>query len=206
MAVGRASHRGARTQRVEAVTGADEEQVDWIDEAGRTLQTLPRAEIRRRNLLHRVTATFVFHPDARLFVHRRTESKDVYPGLFDVAVGGTVTHGEDFSINACRELGEELGVRGVPVYRLFAHRFRDDASNSLTEVFACLYNGPVILQAEEVAEGYWAELAHVERLVDSRAVCPDSTQAWRLYTEQCRAEGAFVERVTQGKLEPIRCA
>jgi isopentenyldiphosphate isomerase len=188
---------------MDAVSSPSDEQVDWIDEAGRTLATLPRREIRRRNLLHRVTSTFVFDPDGRLFVHRRTKSKDVYPGLHDVAVGGTVMSGESFTSNARRELEEELGVRGVPLYWLFAHRFQDEATNSRIEVFACVYGGAMTFQPEEVDEGFWAELPLVQGLIDSERVCPDSAQAWRLYREQCQAEGDFILRVAQGRLRPL---
>lgn len=180
-----------------------DERVDWIDEQGRTLETLTRAEVRRRNLLHRVTATFVFHPDGRVFVQRRTETKDVYPGLYDMAVGGTVVSGEGFAENARREIAEELGVRGVPLYRLFSHRFRDAHTHSLIEVFACEYDGPVTLQPEEVADGFWADAAAVEALIAEGRMCPDSVQAWRLYGEDRRAHGELRQRIASGRLPPV---
>lgn len=183
----------------------EQEFVDWIDEADRTIASLPRPEIRRRNLLHRVTATFVFHPDGRLMVHRRTDSKDVFPGYHDVCVGGTVESGETFTGNACREIGEELGVRGVPVYRLFGHRFRNQQANNLIEVFACEYAGPFAFQPEEIAEGFWADPDEADALVAAGRVCPDSSAGWRLYREQCRREGPFAERLARGALRPIPC-
>ncbi len=182
-----------------------EEWVDWIEEDGGLIESLPRAEIRRRNLLHRVTGTFVFHPDGRVFVHQRTAGKDVYPGMFDVMVGGTVVSGEGFTANACRELAEELGVRGVPIYELFGHRYRDGSTNSLIRVFACLYEGPMTFQPEEVATGFWATFAQAEELVRAGNVCPDSSQGWRRYLEQFGAEEPFARQVAGG-LAPIDCA
>jgi len=179
--------------------------VDWIDETGDTIESLPRQEIRRRNLLHRVTASFVFHPDGRLLVHRRTETKDVYPGFYDVAVGGTVVTGETFAANACRELNEELGIDSPVLYHLFSHRFQDSWSNSLTKVFATLSTGPFRLQPEEVSEGDWMDIERVRTLTGSGRVCPDSTQAWRLYQEQCAREGSLEERIRSGRLQPVAC-
>jgi isopentenyldiphosphate isomerase len=179
------------------------EMVDWIDEAGRVLQSLPRAEIRGRNLLHRVTATFVFHPDGRLFVQQRTLTKDVYPGLFDVCVGGTVVSGETCEQNACREVAEELGIRGAPVYALFGHRFADAATNSAIRVFACVYAGPMVFQPEEVADGFWAERSAVAALLSGGRVCPDSAQGWRLYLERHGAAN-FAREIAPG-LSPIGC-
>ncbi len=181
-----------------------EEWVDWIDEDGRVIESLPRRVIRRRNLLHKVTGTFVFHPDGRLFIHRRTDSKDVYPGKHDVMVGGTVVTGEDFSANACREIAEELGVRGVPIYSLFSHRYRDEFSNSLIAVFACLYDGPITMQPEEVASGGWASATEAERLAEAGKLCPDSAQGRRLYGEKYGAGRPLMDLIAEG-LEPIDC-
>jgi isopentenyldiphosphate isomerase len=160
------------------------ERVDWVDEQGRVLDSLTRTAIRQRNLLHPVTATFVFHPDGRLFVHQRTLTKDVYPGRFDVCVGGTVVSGETFAANAVREVAEELRIRGAPVYALFRHRFQDEATHSLIQVFACVHGGAVTLQPEEVAAGFWADRAAVAELIRAGNVCPDSAQGWRMYVER----------------------
>ncbi|MCZ6531904.1 MAG: NUDIX domain-containing protein [SAR324 cluster bacterium] len=183
-----------------------EEWVDWIEEEGGLIESLPRAEIRRRNLLHRVTGTFVFHPDGRLFIHQRTATKDVYPGKFDVMVGGTVVSGESFEANACREIAEELGVRGVPIYALFQHRYQDESTNSLIQVYACLYGGPVTLQPEEVASGFWGAITQAEDLVRADQVCPDSCQGWRRYLERYGAGRQFAGHVAADGLEPIDCA
>ncbi len=47
-----------------------------------------------------------------LYVHRRTETKDVYPGYLDVCAGGVNAAGESYDTCAARELEEELGVSG----------------------------------------------------------------------------------------------
>ncbi|HKI97073.1 MAG TPA: NUDIX domain-containing protein [bacterium] len=180
------------------------EMVDWIDEDGNTLASLPRSEIRRRNLLHRVTATFVFHPDGRLFVHQRSPAKDVYPALFDLCVGGTVVSGEDYAANACREVREELGVAGVPIYELFGHRFSDAHTSNRIRVFACVYDGPLRFQPEEVVDGRWCTEAEVERTIEEGRMCPDSTQGWRLYLE-AHGRGRNFARELAPTLPAIDC-
>ncbi len=175
-----------------------EERVDWVDDQDRVLEVLPRREIRRRNLLHRVTATFVFHPDGRLFLQQRTMTKDVYPGLFDPCVGGTVASGETYAENAAREVAEELGVTGAPLYFLFAHRFQDASTNSLIQVFACIHDGPIRLQEAEVAGGDWTGEARVEALIAEGRVCPDSAMGWRMYLERFGAKKSFARDVAPG--------
>lgn len=170
------------------------EMVDWVDEQNRVIETLPRGEIRARNLLHRVTATFVFHPDGRILVHRRTSTKDVFPGFHDVSVGGTVTANEGYAQNAYRELSEEMGIAGVPLYELFRHRFQSEDTNSLSMVYACLYDGGFRFQASEVAAGDWEDLRRAEELIASGKVCPDSVARWRRYEETIGRGAPFALR------------
>lgn len=189
---------GRAAPQAPVLTSAADEPVDWVDEDDRVLGVVPRREMRRRNLLHRVTATFVFHPDGRLFVQQRAATKDVYPGLFDPCVGGTVTSGETYAANAAREVAEELGIHGAPLYALFGHRFRDNATHSLIRVFACIHDGAVRLQEAEVAAGEWREPAALERLIAAGRVCPDSVTTWRLYLERFGRERNFARDVAPG--------
>ncbi|MNP09742.1 putative Nudix hydrolase YfcD [compost metagenome] len=85
-------------------------------------------------------------------MHRRTESKAIYPGYWDVAAGGMVQADESFAESAARELEEELGVGGV---ELTAHEcfFFDQPGNRLwCAVFSAVWDGPLRLQPEEVSE------------------------------------------------------
>ena len=179
------------------------EYIDWIDEEGKVIDVLPRPEIRRRNLLHRVTATIVFHSDGRVFIHQRTLSKDVYPGLFDVMVGGTVSSGESFRLNAFRELEEELGVSGVPLYYLFQHNFRDEETNNLIHLFASSHDGPMTLQPEEVAQGQWGDAEEVESLITKGSLCPDSAQGWSLFKEKFGPPRPLADIISTHGLTPV---
>src|SRR5712691_9652435 len=91
-------------------TDPGEELVDVIDEEGRTVDTVPRREIRRRRLGHRCVYVLVFNNKGELFIHLRTPTKDVYPSHWDVCVGGVLAAGESFDHGARREAREELGV------------------------------------------------------------------------------------------------
>ncbi len=44
---------------------------------------------------------------------RRAETKDLWPGYWDIAVGGVVDAGEDYATAARRELAEELGIEAA---------------------------------------------------------------------------------------------
>jgi 8-oxo-dGTP pyrophosphatase MutT (NUDIX family) len=102
------------------------ELVDVVDADDRVLRTVTRAEMRRDRLRHRCTFVVVRTSDGGVLVHRRSEEKDLWPGAWDLAVGGVVTAGEDWESAARRELAEEVGIEGVDLVELGRGRYRDD--------------------------------------------------------------------------------
>ena len=75
---------------------------------------MPRGEVYARGLRHRCVFVFVRDAEDRIFVHRRTAGKLVFPSLYDMFVGGVVGAGEEYDDAALREAEEELGVTGLP--------------------------------------------------------------------------------------------
>ncbi|RMS43778.1 DnaJ domain protein [Pseudomonas amygdali pv. photiniae] len=89
---------------------SDAEQIAWVDEQDRLLGSRVRADLRERGLIGRGTYILLFNSAGELCVHRRTLSKAIYPGYWDVAAGGMVQADESYDESAARELEEELGV------------------------------------------------------------------------------------------------
>ncbi|CAK9891484.1 MULTISPECIES: NUDIX hydrolase [Pseudomonas] len=163
---------------------SDLELIAWVDEHDQLLGALPRAELRKRGLIGRGTYILLFNSAGELCVHRRTESKAIYPGYWDVAAGGMVQADESFAESAARELEEELGVGGV---ELSAHEcfFFDQPGNRLwCAVFSAVWDGPLRLQPEEVSEARF--IAVEQALADSRQqlYCPDSLAALQRYIDR----------------------
>jgi 8-oxo-dGTP pyrophosphatase MutT (NUDIX family) len=122
-----------------------------VDERNNVVGEAPRREMRRQRLRHRATYVLVFNPRGELHVQERTATKDVYPGLLDPATGGVVLAGESYEEGAARELGEELGIRGVPLTVHGDFYFQDEGSRVWGRVFSCVHDGDIVLQPEEVA-------------------------------------------------------
>ena len=152
-----------------------------MDESDQLLGTLPRAELRERGLIGRGTYILLCNGEGELCVHRRTLSKAIYPGYWDVAAGGMVQGDETYAESAARELEEELGVSGV---ELTAHEqfFFDQPGNRVwCAVFSAVWDGPLELQPEEVLE---ARFMPVQQALDESATepyCPDSVAALLRY-------------------------
>jgi 8-oxo-dGTP pyrophosphatase MutT (NUDIX family) len=146
------------------------ELVAVYDAAGAVTGVAPRGVVYARSLWHAVGAVLLRSGDGeRVYVHRRSATKLVMPGLHDCWAGGVVGPGEDPAATAERELAEELGVMGVPLTRLFTMVF-DEGEGGLRShlhAFEARWDGPVRHQPEEVADGAWMSLAELRaRLAD----------------------------------------
>ncbi len=159
-----------------------EEVVALVDEHNRVIGSTTRAQMRAQRLVHRATYTFVFARDGRLFLQRRTEEKDMYPGYWDAAAGGVLLAGESYDESARREAAEELGIDGVPLEGLFDFYYEDEANRVWGRVYSCVFEGPFRLQAEEVAEGRFVEVADLLAGL-YQPLTPDTLDALQRYVE-----------------------
>ena len=91
-----------------------DELVDVIDDAGRTIRVVTRAEMRARRLPHRCAYVLVFNSLGELFIHLRTPTKDVFPSHWDTCIGGVLAAGESYAQGVAREIREELGIEASP--------------------------------------------------------------------------------------------
>ena len=109
----------------------------------------------------------------RLLIQRRTENKHIWPGLWDVTVGGGVDAGETTRQGAEREVREELGyaldLSGLrpSVTVNFAGGF-DDFFIAVRDVDI----DGLSLQAEEVSAVRWVTLEELLAMVDDGSFIP----------------------------------
>ncbi|MFF3913532.1 NUDIX hydrolase [Streptomyces sp. NPDC001852] len=157
-----------------------DEILDIVDENDQVIGQCPRGEAYANGLRHR--CVFIQARDAagRLFVHRRTATKLVFPALYDMFVGGVVGAGESYDEAALREAEEELGVTGLPrpTY-LFKFLYDDGAGNSWwSAVYEVRCELPVRPQAEEVQWHDFLPDQEVERRLGAWEWVPDGLAAY----------------------------
>ena len=170
---------------------SDAEQIAWVDEQDHLLGSLVRSELRERGLIGRGTYIMLFNSSGELCVHQRTFSKALYPGFWDVAAGGMVGADESYAESAARELAEELGVSGVELTAHDHFFFEDTDSRLWCSAFSAVWDGPLILQPEEVLQARFIPLAQVMQEISEKPYCPDSLAALKRYL---RARGIDVAK------------
>jgi 8-oxo-dGTP pyrophosphatase MutT (NUDIX family) len=157
-----------------------DEIIDIVDEDDRVVGQSRRDEAYAGGLRHR--CAFILARDAqdRIFVHRRTDRKLVFPSLYDMFVGGVVGAGETYDQTALREAEEELGVSGLPQpERLFTFLYEDGPRRWWSAVYQVRCELPVRPQPEEVAwHAFLTEDELTARLPEWQWV-PDGLEGYR---------------------------
>jgi isopentenyldiphosphate isomerase len=159
--------------------GQDDELADLVDEDDNVIGRASRREVRARKLLHRGTAVLCRNSRGEVYVHRRTDDKDVFPGMYDMFLGGMVAAGEDYLTAARRELAEELGVAGAELRPLGKFRYTGADNPCWNALFEVTWDGPVRPQPEEIAWGSFLALDELDRRIGEWPFSPDALEAYR---------------------------
>lgn len=148
-----------------------EEIFDVVDDQDRVIDQKPRSEVHRLGLRHRAVHVFIFNAQEELFLQKRSQFKDTFPGAWDSSCSGHLMPGESYDDCAIRELQEELGIATAqPLQRLF----KLDACHQTGQEFVWLYRGtsegPFILPPEEIERGEWFTAAQLDRWLAERPI------------------------------------
>ena len=134
-----------------------EEWFPLIDETGLVVGKALRSECHSGSmLLHPVVHLHIFDKRGRLYLQRRSMSKEIQPGKWDTAVGGHVDYGETIEEALCREVREELGITGFEPIHNFTYLFQSSVEREMVYSYRTIYEGDIVIDPEEIDEGrYW---------------------------------------------------
>jgi len=106
---------------------------------------------RNKALIHRAVSIAVINKQGAILLQKRSQRKDLYPGLYALSASGHVDKNETYEEAAKRELFEELGVSLVPQ---FCETFiiRTGEETEMIALFTLIYSGPFIMNREEISE------------------------------------------------------
>jgi isopentenyldiphosphate isomerase len=160
------------------------ELVQIVDKNNTEIAAVQRSIMREQKLIHRASYVFVFNKQDELYIQRRTMTKDIYPGYWDVAAGGVALALESYEDSAARELEEELGIKGKRLEYCFDHFYQDKDNKVWGRVYRCRDEGPFMLQKEEIEYGMFVPIPTVLRMREHEPFTPDGNEILkRLYEE-----------------------
>ena len=157
------------------------ELVEMVDDTGRPLGMVPRGFVHTWNLLHCGIGMVIAKDGAilepgyegsfpDLYVHRRTDTKRVFPSLYDMFVGGVSTANESAELTAAREVAEELGLERALTDGLSKPLFVCTVCTAYNRCVVTMFcytfdstRDTVSWQEEEVAWGAFVDYATIEK-------------------------------------------
>jgi isopentenyldiphosphate isomerase len=164
---------GCHHGRMSTPSNAGDEIFDVVDESGRVIGQAPRSRCHGDpSLIHPSVHVLVFSPDGRLFLQKRSMTKDTQPGKWDTSVGGHLKPGEPPEEAARREMDEELGIREAALRAAYEYIWRSSFETELIRAFGTVYDGPIRLDPAELEDGKFWALADIERQLDSGVFTP----------------------------------
>ncbi|GCD38848.1 putative Nudix hydrolase [Streptomyces chrestomyceticus JCM 4735] len=162
-----------------------DEIVDVVSESDEVVGQVRRGDAYAHRL--RTRCAFVLARDAedRIFVHRRTARKLVFPSHYDMFVGGVVGAGETYDGTALREAEEELGVTGLPrPAPLFKFLYETPEHTWWSTVYEVRCTVPVQPQESEVDWHAFLTEEELARRIPEWEWTPDGMSAWQRLLER----------------------
>ena len=113
-------------------------------------------------LLHPVVHLHLVNSRVELCLQKRSSRKDLYPGLWDTAVGGHVSFGESIEETLYREAGEEIGLAAFNPFWLETYVYESGRERECVSVFASVGDFNLRPDEVEVDEIRWWSFREIE--------------------------------------------
>ena len=125
------------------------------------------------HVLHPVVHLHIIDHFGKLYLQKRSMTKDLLPGYWDTAVGGHVSYGETILEALYRETSEELGLTAFNPIGLGAYIWQTQRDNEYVFVYAILGHPTLHPNAEEVSEGRWWTFEELDRAMGQNVLTPN---------------------------------
>lgn len=107
-------------------------------------------------LLHPVVHLYIIDREGRVFLQKRSDRKDTWPGRWDTSVGGHVSYGETIHEALFREAEEELGFTQFNPVFVSDSVYSCEHETEVVVTFAAIGSFQIKACNEEVSEGrFW---------------------------------------------------
>jgi len=143
-----------------------EEILQLVDFEGNPAGSAPRSVCHSdKSLIQLVVNIEIFNDKGDIYLQKRSDAKDLYPGLWDTAVGGHVCAGENPYDAVMREAEEELGIKPENTDFLFKYIHSNERETEVAFLYKTVYNGPFYIDYDEVVDGRFYSISEIESLI-----------------------------------------
>ncbi len=148
-----------------------EEIIDVVDGNNVIIGEALGKGIHDTNLLHRASHIFIFTSGGKLWVQKRADSCDTFPGFFCSSAAGHVKKGESYEEAAEREVEEELGLKNVELKRLYLLQASPETVNEFVAFFVGKSNEKPVMN-EESSELLLLSIDKIDYLMKTARIVP----------------------------------
>jgi isopentenyldiphosphate isomerase len=134
---------------------------DVVDEADQIIGQATRSEVHARKLRHRAVHILLFNEAGELFIQKRSENKDTFPGRQDSSASGHLSSGETYDACAVRELAEELGIIVGGLKRHFKIEACGQTGWEFVWVYSLQTNDPPRINPQEIGSGVFCSASQI---------------------------------------------
>jgi len=154
-----------------------EEWFDLVNEQGKVIGKAPRSTVHGNpEKIHQTVHVHIFNENGQLYLQKRSEKKDLYPGKWDTAVGGHVASGESIEDALYREAEEELGLQVQNAKPMYKYIMRNSWESELIHAFELVHEGPFELNPEEIEKGRFWSSFEIQKLLGQEIFTPNFEQ------------------------------
>lgn len=139
------------------------------------------------HVLHPVVHLHIIDHFGRLYLQKRSMTKDLLPGYWDTAVGGHVSYGETIPEALFRETSEELGLEAFNPVALGAYIWQTERDNEYVFVHAVLGHPELHPNAAEVSEGRWWTFDELDEAMGKNILTPNFESEFKRIRDQLKA-------------------
>lgn len=83
-----------------------------VNENDEIIGKVSRSEAHKNpKIIHRIVAIIIYNLKDEILIQKRSLSKDILPGCWDLSAAGHLTYGEEYLTAAVHELREEIGIK-----------------------------------------------------------------------------------------------
>ena len=168
----------------------ESDDVEWVpvvEPGGLVTGRTQRENAHAGGLLHPVVHLQIVNRRGEIFLQKRSSSKQVYPDMWDSAVGGHVLVGEIFEEALYREARQELEFTLFNPYRLASYIYESQTDRELVALYGAVGNFSLNPHNEEVEKGEWWTVQQIEKNLGRGVFTPNFIYEWQNYKENILA-------------------